>query len=171
MNYFDVVVGLLLAFALFKGFKNGLVTELASIAALVLGLLGAITFSGLTADYLAPHIDSSHIGLISFFVTFILIVIAVHFIAKLVNKLLEAVALGALNRILGAAFSVLKYAFIISVLLAVLNGISSGLIPEKQKKDSVLYGPVSNLAPHIFPYLHFDDIKNKAKDVTKGVEV
>ena len=91
----------------------------------------------------------------------------------MVNKLLEAVALGFINRFLGALFSVLKYAFVISVLLAILNGIdkNSNIISEKQKKDSVLYGPVSNLAPQVFPYLHFDDLKKKAKDVTKGVKV
>jgi len=173
MNYFDIIVGLILLFALFRGLKNGLVTELASLAALVLGLFGAIIFSGVTAEYLSPHIGSSHIGLISFFVTFILIVVAIHFIAKLINKLLEAVALGAINRILGAAFSVLKYAFIISVLLAVLNGIDkdSNIISEKQKRTSMLYGPVSKLSLQIFPYLHFNEIKKKAEDVTKGVKV
>jgi len=173
MNYFDIIVGLLLLFALFKGFKNGLVTELASLAALVLGLLGAIAFSGVTAEYLAPHINSSHIGLISFFVTFILIVVAIHFIAKLINRLLEAVALGAINRLLGAAFSVIKYAFIISVLIAVLNGIdkNGNIISDKLKRSSVLYAPVSNLATQVFPYLHFDDIKKKSEKVTKGVKV
>jgi len=79
MNYFDIIVGLLLAFALFKGYKNGLVTELASIAALILGLLGAIFFSDVTEQYLSQHLNSSHIGLIAFFVTFILIVVVVHF--------------------------------------------------------------------------------------------
>ncbi len=173
MNYFDIIVGLLLVFALFKGFKNGLVTELASLAALILGLLGAIFFSDVTEQYLSQHLNSSHIGLISFFVTFILIVIIVHFIAKLVNKLLEAVALGFINRILGALFSVLKYAFVISVFIAIINGIDkdSNIISEKLKKDSVLYDPVSGLAPQLFPYLHFDDLKKKAKDVTEGVKV
>jgi len=170
MNYFDIIVGLLLVFALYKGFKNGLITELASIVALVLGLYGAIMFSDLTAGYLKQYLNSSYIGLISFLLTFILIVIAVHFVAKLINKLLEAVALGFINRILGAMFSVLKYAFIVSVLLAVLNGVSSGVMPEKTKKSSLLYGPVSNLSLQIFPYLHFDDVRKKAEDVT-GVKV
>ncbi len=173
MNNFDIIVGIILAFALFKGFRNGLVTELASIAALILGLLGAIFFSDITAQYLSQHINSSHLGLISFLVTFILIVIAVHFIAKMVNKLLNAIALGFVNRLLGALFSVLKYAFVISVLLAVLNGFDkdNNIISGKQKKESVLYGPVSDLAPQIFPYLHFDDLKRKAKSAAKSVKI
>ncbi len=173
MNYFDIIVGGLLLFALIKGFKKGLVTELASLAALVLGVLGAIEFSDITEQYLSQHVNSAHVGLIAFFVTFILIVIGVHVIAKMVDKLVSAVALGIINRILGAAFSVLKYAFIISVLLAVFNSFDKkfNIIPDKQQESSLLYLPMSRLALTIFPYLHFDDIKDKAKDATGGVSI
>lgn len=173
MNYFDIIVGILLILALVKGFKNGLVIELATLAALVLGILGAIKFSDVTEQYLSQHINSEHIGLIAFFVTFILIVIGVHLIAKMVDKLVSAVALGTINRIFGAAFSLLKYAFIISILLAVFNSIDKNfnLIPEKQKESSKLYYPLSDLALKVFPYLHFDEIKEKVEDVSKGVSV
>jgi len=171
MNYFDIVVGGILLLALIKGFKKGLVIELATLAALVLGILGAIKFSDITEQYLSQQINSGHIGLIAFFVTFILIVIGVHIIAKMLDKLVSAVALGLINRILGAAFSVLKYAFIISVLMAVFNSFDEkfNIIPDKQK--SILYIPVSKLALTIFPYLHFDDIKKKAEDASKGVSI
>ncbi len=173
MNYFDIIVGGLLLLALLKGFKKGLVIELATLAALVLGILGAIKFSDITEQYLSQHINSGHIGLIAFLVTFILIVIGVHIIAKILDKLVSAVALGLINRILGAAFSVLKYAFIISVLLAVFNSFDKNfnIIPDKQKESSILYIPMSELALTIFPYLHFDDIKDRVEDASKGVTI
>nr|WP_321406430.1 CvpA family protein [uncultured Carboxylicivirga sp.] len=173
MNYFDIVIGLILAFALFKGFKNGLIIELASLAALVLGLLGAIEFSSFTADYLSQHINSNHLGLISFIVTFILIVIGVHLIAKVVDKLVSAIALGPVNRILGAIFSLLKYAFILSVLIAVINGFDkdSKLLSQEMKAESYLYKPVASIAPMVFPYLNFDTVKEKFEDVKEGVDV
>jgi len=173
MNYFDIIVGGILLLALVKGFKKGLVIELATLAALVLGILGAIKFSDITEQYLIQHINSNHIGLIAFFVTFILIVIGVHIIAKMLDKLVSAVALGFINRILGAAFSVLKYAFIISVLMAVFNSFDKNfnIIPDKQKESSILYIPMSKLALTIFPYLHFDDIKNRVEDASKGVSI
>lgn len=173
MNYFDIIVGALLAFALYKGFKNGLIIELASLAALVLGLLGAIKFSDITASYLSEHIDSEYIGLIAFIITFILIVIGVHLVAKVVDKLVSAIALGPVNRILGSAFSFLKYAFIISVLLAVFNGLEKNfkLIPEEQKAESHLYEPLSSIAPFVFPYLHFDTVKETFEDATDGIKV
>ncbi len=173
MNYFDIVVGLILAFALFKGFKNGLIIELASLVALVLGLLGAIKFSDITASYLSEYINSSHIGLIAFIVTFILIVIGVHLVAKVVDKMVSAIALGPVNRILGAVFSLLKYAFIISVLVAVINGFDrdSKLLSEDMKSKSYLYEPVSSIAPLVFPYLHFDTVKEHFEDAKESIEV
>lgn len=173
MNYLDIIVGALLAFALFKGFKNGLIIELASLAALVLGILGAVKFSCITAGYLSQYIDSGHIGLIAFIVTFILIVVGIHMVARVVDKLVAAVALGFVNRFLGAAFSILKYAFIMSVVIAVLNGFGRGfdIIPKEQKENSFLYGPVSSIAPSVFPYLYFDEVKDKLEDVTTVAEI
>jgi len=45
MNYIDIIILAVLAWALFRGFKNGLFIEIASIAALILGIWGAIRFS------------------------------------------------------------------------------------------------------------------------------
>ena len=173
MNYFDIIVGILLILALVKGFKNGLVIEVASLAALVLGVVGAVKFSYVTEQYLSGHLNSENIGVIAFFITFIVIVIGVHLLARLIDRLMAAVALSPINRILGALFSLLKYAFVISILLAVFKSIDKNfnLVPESQKRSSMLYEPISKLAPRIFPYLHFDDIKDKTEDVTKGIKV
>ncbi len=173
MNYFDIVVGLILAFALFKGFKNGLIIELASLIALVLGLLGAIKFSDITAQFLSQYIQSDYIGLMAFIATFILIVIGVHLVAKVVDKLVSAIALGPVNRILGALFSLLKYAFILSVLVAVINGFDrdSKLLSKDMKAKSFLYQPISSIAPLVFPYLHFDTVREKFEDATEGIDV
>lgn len=173
MNYFDIIIGIVLILALVKGFKNGLVIELASLAALVFGLLGAVYFSDVTESYLIQYFDSSHIGIIAFIITFILIVIGVHLVARLIDKLIKAVALGPVNRLLGVLFSLLKYAFIISVVLAIVSGLERNFkfIPEEQKANSYLYEPIASIAPAIFPYLKFDDIKEQFKGVTKGVEI
>ncbi|TAJ15165.1 CvpA family protein [Marinilabiliaceae bacterium JC017] len=173
MNYFDIIIGIILLVALVKGFKNGFVIELASLAALILGLLGAIMFSDVTAGFLSEYLQSGYIGLIAFFVTFLLIVVGVHLVAKMVDKMIKALALGPVNRIFGALFSLLKYAFIVSVLLSVFNSFdrSFKVIPDEQKESSKLYEPLSLLAPTIFPYLHFHDVKEKINNVTEGVDV
>ena len=173
MNYFDIVAGILLILAVVKGFKNGLIIELASLAALVLGLFGAIQFSSITESYLIDYIDSSYIGIAAFIITFILIVIGVHLIAKAVDKLVSAIALGMVNRVLGAIFSLLKYAFIISVILAILGSFERtyNVIPEDQKESSHLYAPLKSIAPSIFPYLQFEDVRSQIDNAKKGIDI
>lgn len=173
MNYFDIVIGVILIFALVKGFKNGLVIELAALAALVLGLLGAVHFSDITESYLAPYLESNYIGIIAFVITFVGIVIGVHLVARGIDKLIKAVALGPVNRIMGALFSLLKYAFIVSVLLAVVNGLERNFsfLPEEQQERSMLFEPIASIAPSVFPYLKFDTVKEQYEDVTKHVGI
>ncbi len=165
MNYFDIIIGILLIFALIKGFKNGLIIEFASLAALVLGVFGAIKFSALTQEWLLRYWQNDYINIVAFFITFILIVIAVHLLAKILDSLVKAVALGFINRVLGAAFALLKYGFILSVLLAVFASFDKtwNIIPQETKDSSYLYQPLSNFAPKIFPYLNFNEylLQNK----------
>lgn len=173
MNYFDIVVGILLVLAVIKGLKNGLIIELASLTALVLGLFGAIKFSSITESILSEYVNSSHIGLIAFIATFILIVVGVHIVARMVDKFVSAIALGLVNRVLGAAFSLIKYAFIISVILAIVSGFEPNfsIIPKQQKESSTLYKPLKSIAPMVFPYLEFDSVRQQIDDVKNGIEV
>lgn len=46
MNWIDFVIIALLAFGLIQGFIDGLIIEIAELAALVLGIWGAIHFHG-----------------------------------------------------------------------------------------------------------------------------
>ena len=44
-------------------------------------------------------------------------------------------------------------------------------IPEEHKENSLLFQPLSRLAPAIFPFLNFDEIRDKIPDRTpKGIE-
>ncbi|WP_075602698.1 CvpA family protein [Saccharicrinis aurantiacus] len=173
MNYFDIIVGVILIIALVKGFKNGLVIELASLAALVLGVIGAIKFSDITETWLLNYFNSNYIGLISFLVTFIAIVVAVHLVAKAVDKLVKAVALGTINRVLGAVFSLVKIGFIVSILLSVFVSFDRtfDIIPKETRESSIIYEPLSEFAPSIFPYLNFDKSAKDKLEETIGTVV
>ncbi len=169
MNYFDIVVGIILIVAFIKGYRNGLIIELASLAALVLGVLGAIKFSGFTEEWLSEYVSGNYVGIVAFIITFAVIVVGVHLLAKVIEKFVEAVALGFINRLSGAIFSITKYAFILSILLAIFSSFDRtfNLIPEEIRSSSYLYKPLSEFAPNIFPYLKFDseDAKNKVQEV------
>ena len=65
----------------------------------------------------------------------------------------------------GMLFGILKTALIISIVLVIINSIERRIpfIPEEHKENSLLYQPLSKLAPAIFPYLKFEDLKGRLK--------
>ena len=128
---------------------------LASLLALILGVYGAIVFSNLTQGILTSNfqIDNKYIPIISFATTFIAIVIAVHFLGKVLEKSINMIALGLFNKLLGAVFGLLKVALLLSALIFVFEGLDKqfSLIPQDAKSKSVLYRPMSKLIPAIVP--------------------
>jgi membrane protein required for colicin V production len=174
MNYIDIILGLLLIFAAIGGFKNGLVAEIASLAALVLGIWGAIEFSYVTSEFLIENfnIKTDHLNIISFIVTFIVIVILVHIVGNVVSKMLEAVMLGFVNKLAGLVFGVLKAALILSIILVVFDKIDNDvhILPERTKQNSRMYEPIRSFAPSVFPFIDNWEINMKNND-SKGSHV
>jgi len=158
--FFDIVFVLIFLWAAYKGFSKGFILQAASLAALILGIYGSIKLSGFVAAIIMEKMGrhGEYIPLISFAITFIGIVIVIHFLARLAEKLLEMIALSFVNRIFGVFFNLIKYAFIISTVLVVINEIDRKMqfLPREKVNESRLYKPLSSLAPMIFPYLHFD---------------
>ena len=173
MNTIDLVFAILLLWSAYRGFTKGFIVQLATLAALLLGILGAVLFSDLTSNLIIKKFEVSghYLPILSFAVTFVVIVIAVHLFAKMLNKLIDAIALGIVNRLLGVLFSLLKTAFIVSIILVLINKADNkfNFIPDDTKENSLLYKPLSNFAPMIFPYLNFEKIKEKFEEETVNI--
>ncbi len=171
MNYFDIIIIIPLLWGAFKGFKKGLIVEVASLLALFLGIWGGVKFSSISAKYLGEmfNISEQLMPLISFALTLILIIIIVFFIAKMVQKIVKAVSLSTINKIAGAAFGTLKFTLIISIILTLTNNINSeiGFIETEQKNSSLLYNPISKIAPAIIPGLTNISLNNIVEDAVK----
>jgi membrane protein required for colicin V production len=154
MNLLDVILGLLLAFGLYKGLKNGLFVELASIVALIAGIFGAIHFSYITGEYLAEnlHWDEKYMNIASFMITFIIILVLVYLLAKLLTKIADFAMLGLLNKIAGGIFGTLKVAVMIGAVLVFFDTVNQAknIIEEETKNESVLYGPLKEIGAFIF---------------------
>ena len=174
MNYLDIIFGILFVWSIYRGYTKGFILQLATLAGLLLGIYGALKFSDFTAGLLAPrmNINEQTLSIISFALTFLIILIAVILIGKLIEKFNEAIELGFINKILGVILSMLKMAFIISVLLVLINKADAkyNFISNNTKEKSLLYKPLSNFAPILFPYLKFDKIKEKFEEKKNNTE-
>jgi membrane protein required for colicin V production len=177
MNWLDAAIVIILILSLVTGFINGFVKEVASLAALILGIWGAIKFSTLTAEKLYDYFDMTghYVGVIAFLITFGIIVVIIHFIGILADKVVSAASLGFINRILGIVFGLLKSVLIMSVFFVVLNAIDARnpFLPKKTIEESRFYNPISDIAPVIFPIIgeggfnrSFDRFKKKPEDLT-----
>jgi membrane protein required for colicin V production len=157
MNYVDIIILIILILSAIGGFKNGLVTELASLAALILGIWGAIQFSYITTDLLIKYFDikTNHLNIISFAVTFVVIVILVHVVAGVINNLVNTGVLGITNKLGGMVFGILRSILFLSIVLLIFDKIDRDIkiIPEDIKENSRMYEPIKNVAPSIFPFI------------------
>ncbi|MGI6305957.1 MAG: CvpA family protein [Bacteroidales bacterium] len=177
MNWIDFVITAILFYGLLQGFIDGLIIELAQLAALVLGIWGAIHFSWWTADKLAVWFDmnSTWTGLISFAITFIAIVAVVYMTGKVLDSIVKVISLGFINKALGALFGVFKVTLILSVIFVFLNTINEKkrFLPSNTINNSFFYNSIADLVPSIFPVMEggnlidsFNRHKKEKDDVT-----
>lgn len=152
MNYLDIIIIIPLLWGAYRGFVNGFVIEIASLAALGLGIWGAVQFSALTASWIGNKVEEHYLPVVAFALTFIGIVIGIHFLARLIDRLIKAVALGIFNRIAGAAFGLAKFMVIISFLLIVLSRLNKnfGFLDEAMLHDSRLFYPLVFFAESMY---------------------
>ena len=116
MNTFDIIVIIVVSFCLIRGAFRGLIGEVSGIIGVVAGFYGAYTYYPMLAVYAKQWIDSaSVINLLSFFVLFCAILLAVGLVAMLIRKLLRLVFLGWVDRVFGLLFGAAKGVLIMTV--------------------------------------------------------
>ncbi|WP_348812163.1 CvpA family protein [Flavobacterium maritimum] len=155
MGFLDIVLGVLLAFALYKGIKNGLFIELASLISLLAGIYFAIKFSSFMKNILSGffHWNPNTIQITAFILTFIVVVIGISLLGKFLTGLADFAYLGLPNKIGGGFFRVLKTVLIVSIVFTVFEKINyNNFLAKKETLDnSLFYNPIQKTAGYIFP--------------------
>jgi len=154
MSFVDIILGLLLSYGLYKGFKNGIFVELASLVALIAGIFGAIHFSYIAGNYIGQRVnwDERTISITAFIITFIAIVILVKYVGRLLTKIADFAMLGLINKIAGALFGGLKIAVILGAVLIFFERINSSveLVKNETVQNSKLYAPIKEIGAFVF---------------------
>lgn len=115
----DVIFLILMIFAIIKGYQKGLIVAVFSLLAFIIGLAAAMKLSAVVAGYIgkAVNVSDKWLPVISFILVFIVVVIAVRWAAALLQKAVEAVLLGWVNRIGGIIVYAVLYTTIFSIIL------------------------------------------------------
>ncbi|MEQ5790114.1 CvpA family protein [Muricauda sp. NFXS6] len=174
MSFLDIIIGILLVWGLYKGLKNGLFVELASLIALIAGIYGTIHFSYITGEYLSEQFDWSdqYLKIAAFLITFFAIIIVVNLAGKFLTKIANFAMLGLLNKIAGGIFGALKVAVILGAFLIFFEKLTTplGLINEETKKESVFYEPIKEIGALVFSYV-FDDANTPSEEIEAKEEI
>jgi len=155
VNYLDIIFIVPLIWAGFRGFKKGLIIEVSTLIAFGLGIWGGIHFSNFVAELLSDGIESKYVPLVSFAITFILIVATVFVLGKMLEKVMNLIQLKLVNKATGAVFGVAKIVLVISVLLVIVNSFDqkSNIVPKDLIENSLLYRPLSDISLKVIPAL------------------
>ena len=154
MNILDVIIIIPIAIGLIVGLFKGFIKELISLVAIILGIWGAKRFEPYVTDLLISWFDIQPATAqpLAYLVLFIVIVVILLLLAHLLDKLLSAIALGGINKLLGAIFGAIKYALIVSVLLNVFDTFDKRfhIIENDKKESSFCYYPLMKLGPELW---------------------
>lgn len=157
MSFIDIIFAALLGYAIYKGLKNGLFVEVASLLALVVGIFVAIKFSHIVRSVIETKVswDPKYIEITAFALTFIVVVIVIHLSAKLLTKIVDFAYLGWINRLAGAGFSVLKTILALSIVILLFEkiNVNNMLVKQETLDESIFYNPTKEISAFVYPQI------------------
>ena len=151
----DTFFLVMMAIAVFKGIKNGLIVAIFSIVGWILGIIAAFKFADVAAGYLKGSVNMSPrtLYILSFILVFLLVILLVNLGARLVEKTVELAFMGWINRLGGIFFYVLLYTLIFSVMIYFAERVK--LISDETIAASQVYPwvkPVAQIIQRPFLY-------------------
>jgi membrane protein required for colicin V production len=153
MNYLDIIILVVIALLVIRGIMKGFIISLASLIALALGIYIAVNFSNYLDGVLIENFNPSRswLPILSFTITFLIVVIAVMLLAKALEKLVDIAGMGIINHVFGGIFGLVKGILFVSVILFIISSYDpkEKLITHKTRQESILYGYASK----VFPYM------------------
>ena len=173
MNSLDYILFIPLIYGMYRGFTKGLIVELSSLLALTLGIYGALHFSSFTFEYLSEYVEikTLYLQLASYGLTFLIIVMLISFTGKILTMLIKLVALGLINRMMGAIFGGIKVILILSVFISFFHRFNKqfGMVNEEILTSSIVYNSIRIEVEQFYPNVleEFERQKDSIENLTE----
>ena len=158
MTVIDIIILVLLALAVFKGIKDGLVRQVGGIAGLILGIFLAGRFSAMLAEWLHQWLNASEnvVKAVSFAAIIIIVCLCMYLLGRLLEKIIKITTLGWINRLLGVLLSVCTVILLIGALISLIEYVNTTwfvLIPPERMAEAKSVQIISSITDAVFPYL------------------
>ncbi len=147
MTFIDILLLIALCWYGFRGCKNGLIYELSSIAALVLGCWCAYRFSDCVAAFLPEIPLAKPIALI---LTFTAVVLLVHLVGQLFAKIIKLAIPCAIDHLFGLLFGIGKVLVVSSIIFYIIQDLDRNeiLFKKETKEKSITYQYIEPIIPN-----------------------
>ena len=151
MNIFDLIVYIVLVYALWRGWQQGCVVQLCGLAGVVLAVWLAARFGPAVGAWCG--VDAAVAAPAGFVVVLLAVLILVAVAGRIVRKVLHFAGLGVADVLLGIALSVVKYALLLSVFFTAFARLNDDFrfVEPQQIYGSRTFRPLQQAADRIFP--------------------
>ncbi|MCI0494974.1 CvpA family protein [candidate division KSB1 bacterium] len=146
----DIVIIIVLSFFMYRGHKNGFLTEFTRAFGTILALILAIRYmSNLAiAIYGAVNISPVVATVLSFIAIFTAVFFGFNYLStKFIRSVNMSLTLGSIDRIAGIASGLVKGSIIVSLITVLLSFATFSGPLRNEIKESMLFNPMRNVLP------------------------
>jgi len=163
LNIADLALAILWLFFGLRGYLRGLVKEVGSLAALVMGFYCAGTYHKLLAPHLTRYISGNYADTAAYLLIFTTALLGVWFLALAISGIVKITMTQWADRMFGGAFGLLKGMILTAVLLYLLHL----ALPEPDfLKGSMLVPALEQYSAKLVHYIP-PDINDKLRNMGK----
>jgi membrane protein required for colicin V production len=149
----DLLFYLIILLAIIRGWRKGLIVALFSMVCGLIGLAAAVKLSAVVATHMKSnlHLTSRWLPVIAFLLVFVLVLLLIRWTGRLLEKLLQMVLLGWLNKLGGIFLFILLYLSIYSIVL--FYGTHAQFISRQAVEDSHFYSWLAPFGPAVIRFI------------------
>lgn len=146
MNWLDYVLLAILLFSVAMSARKGFSREIIGLAAALFALVLGMWFYGLAGSFLIPYVSSPRVAnLIGFLLVVFAVLLCGSMLGWIVNRFLRTVGLSFFDRLLGAAFGLVRGLLVAIALLTAFMAFGPH-VDSKTVSSSVIH---SRIAPYV----------------------
>ena len=157
MNILDAIILICLIPAVIQGLRKGFISQAISIVSFIVGIWASARFANIVTAWISQYITASEqiLKIVAFALILVVVFIALGLVGRLLESILNFAFLGWVNKLAGVIFSLLKALLILGLVIIAFNSLNTtfGFVKPEVLADSVMYGPLKNLADTVFPYI------------------
>lgn len=151
MNWLDIVLLAILLWSMVMSARKGFSREIVGLAAAIFALVLGMWFYGLAGSFLIPYVSSIRIAnLMGFLIVVFAVMILGGIVGWIINRFLRTIGLSFFDRLLGAAFGLVRGMLVAIALLTAYMAFGPE-VDSKTVSSSVLH---SRFAPYVLDASH-----------------